>query len=162
MKYYVEQRLFSFFDKFDIYDENGDVAYYVEGSFLSFGKQFRIYDKHNNQVGYIEQKILTFLPQFEIYVDNIHIGTLVKELTFFNQNYYLKDSDLSIQGDILAHDYKIMEGDMIVASISKQWFTFGDKYFIDIIDGFDDIIAISIMLSIDAVIATSSNTTTTN
>ena len=89
MKYYVEQRLFSFFDKFDIYDENGDVAYYVEGSFLSFGKQFRIYDKHNNQVGYIEQKILTFLPQFEIYVDNIHIGTLVIELTFFNQNYYL-------------------------------------------------------------------------
>ena len=50
MKYYVEQRLFSFFDKFDIYDENGDVAYHVEGSFLSFGKQFRIYDKHNNQV----------------------------------------------------------------------------------------------------------------
>ena len=80
MKYYVEQRLFSFFDKFDIYDENGDVAYYVEGSFLSFGKQFRIYDKHNNQVGYIEQKILTFLPQFEIYVDNIHIGTKKQNL----------------------------------------------------------------------------------
>ena len=53
MKYYVEQRLFSFFDKFDIYDENGDVAYYVEGSFLSFGKQFRIYDKHSNSMSYI-------------------------------------------------------------------------------------------------------------
>ncbi|MGN1398688.1 MAG: LURP-one-related/scramblase family protein [Erysipelotrichaceae bacterium] len=153
MKYYIEQKLFTFYDKFDIYDQDGKVAYYVEGQFLSFGKQFRIYDHYDQQVGYIEQKVLTLLPQFEIYRDGQPIGTLVKELTLFKPNYYLKNSALTISGDILAHDYTINHNQTTVATITKQWLTVADKYQIAVNDDFDPVIAISVALAIDAVMS---------
>ena len=38
MKLYIRQRVFSFTDNFDIYDQWGKTVYSVEGKFLSIGK----------------------------------------------------------------------------------------------------------------------------
>ena len=39
MKLYIKQRIFTWGDKFSIYDENGNEKYYVEGEILTFGKK---------------------------------------------------------------------------------------------------------------------------
>ena len=55
------QRLFSWFDSYDIYDEAGNTVYVVKGQ-LSWGHKLVIYDAYGNEVGMVVQKVLTFLP----------------------------------------------------------------------------------------------------
>lgn len=81
MKLLFKQRLFSWFDSYDIYDEMGNVAYVVKGQ-LSWGHKLVIYDAAGNEVGMVVQKILTFLPQFEIYENDNYVGCISKEFSF--------------------------------------------------------------------------------
>ena len=40
MKLYIQQKIFTWGDKFSVYDGNGEEKYTVEGEILSFGKSF--------------------------------------------------------------------------------------------------------------------------
>ena len=44
MRMYFKQRLFSWFDSYDIYDEQGNTLYVVKGQ-LSWGHCLKIFDK---------------------------------------------------------------------------------------------------------------------
>ena len=86
MKLLFKQRLFSWFDSYDIYDEAGNTVYVVKGQ-LSWGHKLVIYDAYGNEVGMVVQKVLTFLPKFEIYKNGSYIGCLSKELSFLAPHY---------------------------------------------------------------------------
>jgi hypothetical protein len=62
MKLYIKQKVFTFGDKFSVYDENGDERYYVEGEVFTFGKKLHLYSLGGRELAYIEKKLLTFLP----------------------------------------------------------------------------------------------------
>ena len=47
MKLLFKQRLFSWFDSYDIYDEAGNTVYVVKGQ-LSWGHKLVIYDAYGN------------------------------------------------------------------------------------------------------------------
>ena len=61
MKLLFKQRLFSWFDSYDIYDEFGNTVYVVKGQ-LSWGHKLVIYDADGNEIGMVVQRVLTFLP----------------------------------------------------------------------------------------------------
>ena len=86
MKLLFKQRLFSWFDSYDIYDEAGNTVYAVKGQ-LSWGHKLAIYDAYGNEVGMVVQKVLTFLPKFEIYKNGSYIGCLSKEFSFLTPHY---------------------------------------------------------------------------
>ena len=48
MKLLFKQRLFSWFDSYDIYDEAGNTVYVVKGQF-SWGHKLAIYDAYGNE-----------------------------------------------------------------------------------------------------------------
>lgn len=56
MKLLFKQRLFSWFDSYDIYDVSGKTVYTVKGQ-LSWGHKFVIYDAHGNEVGMVVQRL---------------------------------------------------------------------------------------------------------
>ena len=66
MKLLFKQRLFSWFDSYDIYNEVGDTVYTVKGQ-LSWGHCLKIYDANNNEIGTVQEKVLTFFPKIEMY-----------------------------------------------------------------------------------------------
>ena len=68
MRLLIKQRVFSWTDSYDVYDENGNAKYFIKAEFLALGHQLHIYDQYNNEIGIIHQKLLTFLPAFEIEV----------------------------------------------------------------------------------------------
>lgn len=76
MKLLFKQRLFSWFDSYDIYDEAGNTVYVVKGQ-LSWGHKLVIYDAYGNEAGMVVQKVLTFLPKFEIYRNGSYTGCLL-------------------------------------------------------------------------------------
>ena len=157
MKLYVKQKVFSWKDKFNIYDEHGNEAYWVEGEVFSIGKKLNLYDIGNNHLAHIHQKVLSFLPRYFIQMNGEDVSEVVKHFTLFNQKFSVTGYDWQIDGDFLAHEYEIYRDNYTIATISKEWFTLGDAYSINITDGVDPVPVISIVLIIDAILAQSNN-----
>ena len=73
MKLLFRQRAFSWFDSYDIYDENENTVYVVKGQ-LSWGHCLKIYDPEEQQeLGTVKEEILTWLPKFELYEDALYV-----------------------------------------------------------------------------------------
>ncbi|MBQ8642807.1 MAG: LURP-one-related family protein [Clostridia bacterium] len=152
MKLYIQQKIFTWGDKFSVYDGNGEEKYTVEGEILSFGKKLHLYDRQGNELVFIEQQLLTFLPKYLIYRGEHVIAEVVKEFTFFHTEYSVNGPGWLVQGDFWDHEYSVLDGDTVIASVSKEWFTLGDAYEISISAGADEIAALAVVLVIDACI----------
>ena len=157
MKLYIKQKVFSWGDKFRIYDENQNDRYYVEGEVFSFGKKLHLYSHAGDEEAFIHQKVLSFLPKFYISRNNIEVAQVIKKFTILRQEYIVEGLGWTVKGNFWAHDYEITSDGRTIASISKHWFSWGDTYEIDISDDADEVMAICVVLIIDAVIAQSDN-----
>lgn len=87
-KLLFKQRLFSWFDSYDIYDETEQTVYVVKGQ-LAWGHCLKIFSVYGEEVGTVKEKVLTLLPKFEVYEKERYIGCIQKELTFLNRNTIL-------------------------------------------------------------------------
>ena len=152
MKLYIKQRVFSWGDKFNIYDENGDECYYAEGEVFTFGKKLHLCSLSGEELAYIEQKLLSFMPKYTISVNGNEIAEVVREFAFFRSVYAVNGLDWRVEGNFFSHEYTIESEGKAIASVSKEWFTFGDAYEINIADGVDPISALAVVLVIDACI----------
>lgn len=150
MRMYFKQRLFSWFDSYDIYDEWGNVLYVVKGQ-LSWGHCLKIFDTYGNEVGTVKERVITFLPKFEVYLRDRYLGCISKRFTFFKPQYDIDYNGWHIDGNFMEWDYKITDamGGM-VASISKELFHMTDQYVIDVSNPEDSLIALMFVLAIDA------------
>lgn len=153
MRLYIKQRVFSWKDRFTVFDENGKDKFYVEGEFFSLGKKLHVYDLSGNEVAFIAQKVFSFMPRFFVYVDGQEIAEIVKEFTLFRPKYKISGLGWQINGDLWSHDYEITQNGRDIVRINKEWMTWGDSYVLDIADAGDEIVALAVVLSIDCVMA---------
>ena len=150
MKLLFKQKFFSWFDSYDIFDEEGNTVYTVKGE-LAWGHLLRIYDANGNAIGKIKQKIWTFLPKFEMYLGETYIGSINREFTFFRPRYNIDYNGWKVDGDWLEWDYTIIgENGENVASISKEIWKWTDTYTIDVAHPKDALCALMLVLAIDA------------
>ena len=49
MQLYIRQRIFSWTDSYDVYDETGEARYEVRAELFSFGHQIHVYDKRSGR-----------------------------------------------------------------------------------------------------------------
>ncbi len=160
MKLYIRQKVFSWADNFTIKDENGEDKYYVKGELFSWGKKLHIYNTLDQEIAFIQQKVFSLMPKFFVYVEGNQIAEIVKEFTFLKPKYHIKGLDWEINGSFMAHDYSIVAQGLPIVSIHKEWMTFGDCYALDITNEQDEIIALSVTLAIDCVLAAESSAAT--
>lgn len=152
MKLLFKQRMFSWFDSYDVYYESGDVAYTVKGQF-SWGKCLKIFDAQGNHVGTVKQQIFTFLPKFDLYEGEELFSTLCKEFTFFKPRYHFAGGPgWEIEGDFFCWDYTLTDplGNP-VALISKELWNWTDTYSIEVFDPNNALCALMSVIAIDAV-----------
>ena len=150
MKLLFKQRMFSWFDSYDIYDEAGNTIFEVKGE-LSWGHLLRIYDANGNEVGCIRQKILTWLPQFEMYIGERCIGSIRKEFSFFKPRFHIDFNGWCVEDDWFEWNYAILNAvDQCVASVSKEIRNWTDTYMIDVRNAQDALYALMLVLAIDA------------
>ena len=150
MRLLFKQRFFSWFDSYDIYDENGNSVYTVKGQ-LAWGHCLKIFDTYGNEIGLVKEKIFTFLPKFEMYRNGSYIGCISKEFTFFKPKFNIDYNGWSVMGNWFEWDYRIVDGSgRMIASVSKQILRLTDTYVIDIADSSDSLCALMLVLAIDA------------
>ncbi len=150
MKLLFKQRFFSWFDSYDIFDENENVLFSVEGQ-LSWGHRLHILNAKGEHVGTVKQRVMTFLPRFELYFGDEYVGCITKEFSFFHPNFSVDHNGWSIDGDFLEWDYQILDSaGALVAEVSKELFRMTDTYVIDVVREEDALSALMVVLAIDA------------
>ena len=157
MKYCVKQHIFSWGDRFSIYDESGAEAFFVEGEVFTWGKKLHVYDRHGREVAFIKQELFTWMPCYHVYVNGQDVAQVRKEFTFFLPRYRVDGLGWEVNGYFLEHDYEITKNGRQIVSIEKEWMTWGDSYMLTIDDSADEIVALAVVITIDCVVEQQNN-----
>ncbi len=151
MQLYIKQRVFSWSDTYDVYDESGTPRYYVRAEVFSFGHQIHVFEKASGrEVGAVHQELFTLLPKFEIVMDGCRKGTVRREFTFFKPRYRVDFLDWVVEGDLFGWEYTVNRGDDQVMTVSKELFTWGDAYVLHCWDEKDALAGLLLAVAIDA------------
>lgn len=149
MRLLIQEKIFTWADKFHVTDEYGAARYVVEGELFSWGKKLHVSDMNGREVAYIEQKLLSFTPRYRVFVGETLVGEVVREFSFFRPRYTVEGPGWDVEGEFWEHDYTVTRNGQPVVSISKEWFTWGDCYTLDIADPADEIHGLALVLAID-------------
>ncbi len=152
MKLLFKQRMFSWFDSYDIYDEAGATIFTVAGK-LAWGHCFKIYNTRGDCLGVVKERIMTLLPKFQIYRgdEETYLGCISKELSLIKPHFNIDFNGWQVSGDVFEWDYTVRSqaGDT-VALVSKELLRWTDTYSIDVLDPADALDALMLVLAIDA------------
>ena len=147
----IRQRIFSWTDSYDVYDDSGEAKYEVKGKFFSLGHQIHVYDKRTGEeVGSIHEKLFTFLPEFEIVIGGNVQGTVRKQFTLFMPRYEVDYRGWDVEGDFMGWDYRVLRGGTEVMSISKEIFNWTDTYVLQYDNPANEMPGLLLVIAIDA------------
>lgn len=150
MRLLFKQRLFSWFDSYDIYNESDETVYTVKGQ-LAWGHCLKIYDAEGAEIGTVKERVLTWLPKFELYLGERYVGCITKEFTFLRPKFNIDCNGWHVEGNWLEWDYSILKEDgQEVAAVSKELWNWTDTYVIDVHNPEDALCALMVVLAIDA------------
>lgn len=150
MKLLFKQRLFSWFDSYDIYDEAGQTLFTVRGQ-LAWGHRLQICDAVGRPVGMVKEVVFSFLPRFELHAGDTYLGCVKKDFTFFKPSFTVDFNGWSVQGDFLEWDYAVVDQTgNTVAAVSKEIWHWTDTYTIEVANPQNALYALMLVLAIDA------------
>ena len=160
MNLYLKQKAVSLFDRFTVYDEEGNERYTVQGT-LSYRRgrswKFRIYDLAGNECAVVWTKEAAYPPCYTISRGGVEVGDIIRERAFFPQTYTVRGlgwQAVQKAGEFYENDYEITNGTRTVAVVSKQWRTWEDTYEIRIAPDVNELDALTVALVIDACMET--------
>ena len=149
MELYFKQRLLSFFDSFDIYDEDDNVVYTVEGQ-PAWLHKLHVLNAAGEHIATVRQE-LSLLASFELLVGEQSIGCVEQNFSLLRSSFTLDCYDWDIEGDVFGLDYSITASDgRSVAAFSKELFHWTDTYVIDVVNPAAALRALMLVLAIDA------------
>lgn len=148
MKLFIKQRVMTLSEKFTIKNEYGEDVYYVEGSLFRIPKEFIIYDTKRNVVATINSHLFKIMSHYDVKTETDSI-TIKQNFTMFRPSISIVNKNWTLQGDFLAHEYRLTQGNTPIMRISKHWFTWGDSYMLDIEDSTDADLCVSIVIIVD-------------
>lgn len=150
MKLLIKQRVFSWTDSYDVYDEDEDIKYIVEAKFATLGHQLYVFNQSKKIIGMIHQKILSFRLAFEIEVRGKTLGTIKKKFSLLTPEYEIDYKGWHVVGMDLGRGYYVFSGSDIVIQITKELFDWGDTYVLDFNDPADELDGLLLVIAIDA------------
>lgn len=150
MKLVFKQRMFTWFDSYDIYDEDGNTYFSVEGK-PAWGHLLHILDQRGEHIGTVKQMLFTMLPRFELYENEEYIGCLSKEWSLFTPKYNIDFNGWYVEGNMVQWDYEVVDQNgNWVATVNKELWKFMDTYSLEIGNEANALYVLMLVLSIDA------------
>ena len=150
MELLIKQRVFSWSDTYDVYDQWEEPKYFVKAELFTLGHIIHVYDRQNREVGCIRQRLLTLLSKFELEIGGESLGEIREEFTLFRPNYTLDCNGWKVSGNFLGWEYDVTNGDRTVMHITKELCHWGDTYVLHIENPEDEILCLLIAIAIDA------------
>lgn len=158
MKLYVNEKLFSFHNRFYVKDENDKDVYEISSKIISLGDKTTINDMEGNKVAYIEQEILHLTPHYNVYINDILEFQIIKKFQLFKNDYTLNNG-YRVDGNFFMLDFKVFDNNNNqIGSIKRKFISIGDKYEIEINDISKKEIVLAIIVAITNDVNRSQNT----
>ena len=156
-RYKMRQKLVSFGDDFWIENDRGERVFKVNGKILRIRKTLEFEDRKGHVKVQIQERMLRVKDSMAIENGKGRKIAEVKRalITPLRERWVVKIGDgpnLEVQGDLLAHEYRIGEGKHKVAKVSKKWFRISDTYGVQVAANRDDILILAITVAIDAMV----------
>jgi uncharacterized protein YxjI len=153
-RYKIRQEMFSIGDDFWIENQDGDRVFRIDGKALRLRKTLVFEDMKGNKLCQIEERLLTFKDTMTIEdADGDQMAVIKKGLIAPLGDHWTvkvrKGPDLDVQGNILDHEYSIMQRRKKIAEVSKKWLTLTDTYGVEIDQGQNDILILAVAIAID-------------
>ena len=158
MKLYVNEKLFSFHNRFYVKDENDKDVYEISSKIISLGDKTTINDMEGNKVAYIEQEILHLTPHYNVYINDILEFQIIKKFQLFKNDYTLSNG-YRVEGNFFMLDFTVFDNtNNQIGSIKRKFISIGDKYEIEINDISKKEIVLAIIVAITNDVNRSQNT----
>ncbi|MDE7264198.1 MAG: LURP-one-related family protein [Anaeroplasmataceae bacterium] len=122
MKLYIKDKILSIRRNMSVLDENGKAYLYVKGKAFSPTHKRRVTDLNGNTLFYIRRKFFHFLPKAFIYDANHERIAKITRKFGLRHNFVVEGyhKALSVEGDIIAWHFSILEEGKLIGSISKR------------------------------------------
>jgi len=152
-KFYINERLFTIGDRFQIFRADGSIIYEVKEKLFTFGKQYRLFNNSGKKLAFIKQKMFRLLPRYDIYLDNQLVATVKKKFSVFVKKYEIDSAygNYRIDGDLLAWNFQILKDENVFCHVSKNFNLFQDKYEVLVSEGYNEILTLCLVIILDAV-----------
>jgi uncharacterized protein YxjI len=150
--YQLKQKVWSFGDSYNVLGDQGQQVLNVQGKYFSWGDSLSLTDIHGVEVAQIKQRLMTFMPTYELFRDGQLFAKIVKEFTWFKSKFCLDvpgPNDYEISGSFWEYEYQFRRSGRVVATVSKKYWSWGDTYGVEIVDGEDVLSILSAVVVID-------------
>ncbi|HSL45280.1 MAG TPA: LURP-one-related family protein [Anaerolineales bacterium] len=146
--------MFSIGDDFWIENQDGKRVFKVDGKALRLRKTLIFEDTSGNKLCQIQERWLPIRETMAIDgPDGEQIAVVQKALIAPLRDRWSVNvkngADLTVQGNILDHEYTIKEGWNKIAEVSKRWLSLTDTYGVEIEAGQNDILILAVAIAID-------------
>jgi uncharacterized protein YxjI len=156
-RYQMREKLVSFGDDFWIENDRGERVFKVNGKMMRVRGTLDFENTEGQVKAQIQERMLRVKDSMAIEDGKGHKAAEVKRalITPIRERWVVKIADgpdLEVQGDLLAHEYKIGDGKHKVAKVSKKWFRVRDSYGVQIEPDQDDAVILAVTVAIDAMV----------
>ncbi|MEX2804278.1 LURP-one-related/scramblase family protein [Streptococcus sp. H31] len=150
--FHIKQKFWTLGGQFVIKDDSGNSRYIVTGSFMEVPKSYTIREEPSGRfVSQISKRLLTFLPRFDIELADGSQFQIVKELTWLRPRYRVDNLELSVEGDFWNKNFRLYQGESLLAQIAQEWLTVPSAYHIEIFDDSVRDLVMSLVIAIDCI-----------
>jgi len=156
-RYQMRQKLVSFGDDFWIENDRGERVYKVNGKMMRVRGTLEFENTEGKVKAQIQERMLRAKDSMAIENGKGDKVAEVKRalITPIRERWVVKIADgpdLEVQGDLLAHEYRIGDGKHKAAKVSKKWFRIRDTYGVQIEPNQDDAMILAVTVAIDAMV----------
>ena len=130
MDLYIKQKVFSIGDKYNVFDEFGELVFEVKSELFSFGAKLHILDTRGYEIMSIHREVFSFLPRYTVYENGIARASVKRKFSLLSK-FEIADKQglFNVDGDYFSMDFSITTPDgNLLGSIEKEWLSWGDTY----------------------------------
>jgi Uncharacterized conserved protein len=146
--------MFSIGDDFWIENQEGKRVFKVDGKALRLRETLFFEDMNGNKLCKIQERLLTIKDTMVVEDPDGHQMAVIKKglIAPLGDHWTVTvrgGPDLDVQGNILDHEYSIMQRRNKIAEVSKKWLSLTDTYGVEIDAGQNDILILAVAIAID-------------
>lgn len=151
VRFQMREKLVAIGDDSWIDDDGGNHVYKANGKAARLRDTFVLEDASGHAVARIKERALSVRDKMTIDVGD-RSATVKKALVGIRDRFHVEidgASDLKVHGNIVDHEYEIEQDGTTIATVSKRWFRVRDTYGIEIVDGADIPLLLSVVIAVD-------------
>lgn len=151
MNLYIKQKMFSWADKYKVYDEAGNLYFDVESEMLTMTPKIHLLDLSGQELFYIHRRFTFMLAEYEIFKGERLCAMIHQQFRFFSAKLDVESEygDFEIEGDFMGMDYRISCNGVLMGEVHKKWMSWSDCYELLIPDGQDAAFFCALVIAID-------------